>query len=84
MSPLAVVEEFDIFEELGAGLSSGTPATLIDQFDFESGEKTFCHRVVPAIAFTAHAALDAVCRQQLLILMAGVLCGFKRSSQHNV
>ena len=79
MSPLAVVKQFDIFEQLVAGLSSGTPATLLDQFDFERGEKTFRHRIVPAIAFTAHAALDAVCRQQLLILVAGVLSGRKVS-----
>ena len=84
MSPPAVVEQFDIFEHLVAGVSSSTPPAPIDQFDFERGEKTFRHRVVPAIAFTAHAALDAVYRQQLLILVAGVLTGFKRSSQHIV
>ena len=84
MPPLAVVEEFDIFEHLIAGMSSSTPPALTDQFDFERGKKTLRHRVVPAITFTAHAALYAVYRQQLLILVAGVLSGFKRSSQHNV
>ena len=82
MSPLAVVEQFDVLEQLAACLSSGTPLALIDQFDFERGEKAFCHRVVPAVAFTAHAALDAVYRQQLLIVVAGVLGEFKRSLQH--
>ncbi len=33
MSPLAVVEEFDVFEHLVAGLSSGIPPALIDQVD---------------------------------------------------
>ena len=84
MSPLAVVEQFDVFEQLVAGLSSGTPPALTDQFNFERGEETFRHRVVPAVAFTAHAALDAVDRELLLIFVAGVLTGFKRSSQHNV
>jgi len=84
MPPPAVVEQFDIFEHLVAGVSSSTPPALMDQFDFERGEKTFCHRVVPAVAFTAHAALYAMYRQQLLIRVAGVLTGFKRSSQHNV
>src|SRR5690242_9075396 len=83
MSPLAVVEQFDIFEHLVAGASSSTPPALIDQFDLERGEKAFRHRVVPAIAFTAHAALYAVYRQQLLIIVAGVLGEFKRSSQHS-
>ena len=84
MPPPAVVEQFDIFEHLVAGVSSSTPPALMDQFDFERSEKTFCHRVVPAVAFTAHAALYAMYRQQLLIRVAGVLTGFKRSSQHNV
>src|SRR5216683_2348356 len=84
MSPLAVVEQFDVLEQLAAGLSSGTPLALIDQFDFECGEKTFRHRVVPAIAFTAHAALDAVYRQQLLILVAGVLAAAIRVVQQTL
>ena len=84
MSPLAVVEQFDVFEQLVAGLSSGTPPAPMDQFNFERGEETFRHRVVPAVAFTAHTALDAVNREQLLILVAGVLPGFKWSSQQSV
>jgi hypothetical protein len=39
VSPLAVVEDFDVLEELAAGLSSSIPLALIDQFDFEGGEK---------------------------------------------
>src|SRR5262252_9852057 len=81
MSPPAVVEQFDIFEHLVAGLSSSTPPAPIDQFDFERGEKTFRHRVVPAIAFTAHAALYAVYRQQLLMCVAGVLAAAIRMKQ---
>ena len=84
MSPLPVVEQFDVFEQLVAGLSSGTPPAGIDQFDFEGGEKAFRHRVVPAIAFTAHAALDAVYRQQLLILVAGVLAAAIRVMQQTL
>src|SRR5260370_788482 len=84
MSPLAVVEQFDVLEQLAAGLSSGTPLALIDQFDFECGEKTFRHRVVPAVAFTAHAALNAVYRQQLLIIVAGVLTAAIRVVQQTL
>ena len=84
MSPLPVVEQLDVFEQLVAGLSSGTPPAGIDQFDFEGGEKAFRHRVVPAIAFTAHAALDAVYRQQLLILVAGVLAAAIRVMQQTL
>src|ERR1700731_3681170 len=84
MSPLAVVEQFDVLEQLAACLSSGTPPALIDQFDFERGEKAFGHRVVPAVAFTAHAALDAVYRQQLLIVAAGVLAATIRVMQQTL
>src|SRR5690349_8042909 len=84
MPPLAVVKQFDIFEHLVAGLSSSTPPAPIHEFDFERGEKTFRHRVVPAIAFTAHAALDAVYRQQLLILVAGVLAAAIRVMQQTL
>src|SRR2546430_16011756 len=84
MSPLPVVEQLDVFEQLVAGLSSATPLALIDQFDFEGGEKAFRHRFVPAIAFTAHAALDAVYRQQLLILVAGVLTAAIRVMQQTL
>jgi len=84
MAPLAIVEQLDVFEDFTSCLGSGTPVALIAQFQFERGKKTFRHRVIPAIAFTAHAAQETVRRQQLLILVAGVLTGFKRSSQHNV
>ena len=84
MAPLAIVEQLDVFEDFTSCLGSGTPVALIAQFQFERGKKTFRHRVVPAVAFTAHAALYAMYRQQLLIRVAGVLTGFKRSSQHNV
>ena len=59
MSPLAVVEQFDIFEHLVASVSSSTLPALIDQFEFERGEKTFRHRVVPAIAFEVRTARKA-------------------------
>src|SRR5437762_13612650 len=58
--------------------------SLAFPFDFEGGEKAFRHCVVPAIAFTAHAALDAVYRQQLLIVMAGVLAAAIRVMQQTL
>ena len=74
MPPLAIVEQFDVFEDFASGLGSGVPVALITQFDFEGGKKTLGHRVIPAIAFTAHAAQKTMCRQQLLILGAGGVC----------
>src|SRR5262249_46254355 len=73
MSPLPIVEQLNVFEDCAACLGSGTPVVLINQFELEGGEKTFRHRVIPAVAFTTHAAQHAVRRQQLLILVTGVL-----------
>ena len=73
MPPLAIVEQFDVFEDFASCLGSGVPVALITQFEFEGGEKTLGHRVIPAISFTAHAAQQTMRRQQLLILVAGVL-----------
>ena len=73
MSPLTIVEQFKVFEDFAACLGSGTPVALINQFELEGGEKTLRHRIIPAVAFTAHAAQHAVRRQQLLILVTGIL-----------
>src|SRR5690242_16979273 len=81
MSPLPIVEQLDVFEDFAAGLGSGTPAALINQFELEGGEKTLRHRIIPAVAFTAHATQHAVRRQQLLILVAGVLAAAIRVMQ---
>jgi hypothetical protein len=40
MSPLPIVEQVDILEAFAAGLGSGPPVALINQFDLERGEKT--------------------------------------------
>jgi hypothetical protein len=48
MSPLPIVEHLDIFEDLAAGLGSGTPVARINQFELERGEKTLRHRIIPS------------------------------------
>jgi hypothetical protein len=53
---------------------------LINQFELEGGKKTLRHRIIPAVAFTAHAAQHTVRRQQLLNL-TGVLAAAVRVMQ---
>ena len=84
MPPLAIVEQFDVFEDFASCLGSATPAALITQFDFQCGKKTLRHRVIPAIAFATHAAQETVRRQQSLILIAGVLAAAVRVMQQAV
>jgi len=84
VTAFSVIEDFDVFEDFSASLGPCAPLGLVDQLALEGGEKTLGHCVVPAIGLATHAALDRVLREQLPILMAGVLTGFKRSSQHSV
>ena len=58
--PLAIVKALDVFEDFAAGLSSGVPLTLVNQFELEGGEEALRHRVVPAVSLAAHAAADSV------------------------
>ena len=44
MPPLAIVEQFDVFEDFASCLGSGVPVALITQFEFECGEKTLGQR----------------------------------------
>jgi hypothetical protein len=56
VSPLAIVKALDVFEDFGAGLSSGVPPTLVGQLEFESGEK------VSATALSQHDPLRRAVR----------------------
>src|SRR5438552_19175457 len=81
MSALPIVEQLDIFEDFATGLGSAPPVAPISQFELARGEKTLRHRVIPAIAFTAHAAQQAMRRQQLLILITEILAAAVRVMQ---
>src|SRR5258708_34142236 len=81
MPALSVVEQLDVFEQRAAGLLARAPLSLVDQLDFERGEETLGHRVVPAVSDPAHAAQDSVCRQQLPVFPAGVLAATDRVVQ---
>ena len=42
-------------------------------FSLETAKKPFCHRIVQTITFSTHATADAMCNQQVLIIMTGLL-----------
>jgi hypothetical protein len=77
-----VVTSFDVVEHIGSCLVSGPVGFAFRPFGLERREEALHRRVVPDITGTAHAADDAVVGHQTLELLAGVLGGFKRSSQH--
>src|SRR5712691_4871893 len=73
MPPLAIVEEFEVLEELGARCRPRGPGRVMDQLDFQRREEALGDGVVPAIAPAAHTADDPVLRQHPLVVAAGVL-----------
>ena len=82
VASLVIVEGLDVLEERGSGLAPrGEPCSVLD-LGFERAEEAFHRRVVQAVALTAHGGVDAVEPEQLAIVTANVLGGFKRSSQH--
>ena len=54
MGALAVVERFNVIEDLPAGLGAGGKAMAIDQFQFEGGPEAFHGGVVITVAAAAH------------------------------
>jgi hypothetical protein len=46
---------------------------VVGQLLLETGKKAFHGCVVPALAHAAHAALDLVLGQELLVVSAGIL-----------
>ena len=82
VQPHAVVEADDVVGDVACGLGVVGIVTLPDTLHFEVQEEALHHRVIPAIAFAAHAADKAVLGQQRRMHGAGVLGGFNWSSQH--
>jgi hypothetical protein len=51
----------------------GIVALLPDAFHFEVQEEAFRYGIISTITLAAHAANEAVLRQQILVKLAGVL-----------
>ena len=81
---MGVVPAFDELKHCHAGLDLGFEAAAVEQFAFERGEETFAHRIIEAIADGAHRGSHTGLAAALAEGDRSVLCGFKRSSQHNV
>jgi hypothetical protein len=78
MQTHAVVEADDVVSDVIGGLAVIGVIALPDAFHFEVQEEALHDRVVPTITFAAHAAHQAVLRQQRLMQRAGVLAATVR------
>ena len=81
MPTVAVVEELEILGQVGARQGARGPRGVVDELHLQRGKEALGHGVIPAIAPAAHAADDAVRRQDLLIVAAGVLTSTIRVMQ---
>ena len=59
MDALAVIECFDVVEDLAAGLGAGFKVAAIDQFQLERGPEAFHGGVVLAVGAAAHGGEEA-------------------------
>src|SRR3989442_2857814 len=84
MPPLAIVEELEVLEELGARRRPSGPGRVMDQLDFQRREEALGDGVVPAVAPAAHTADDPVLRQDPLVVAAGVLTSAIRMMQQTL
>ena len=82
MPAFPVVEDFDVFEQRRFGFSPGAELCSMNKLGLERAEERLHGRIIIAVALAAHGGFDAVAVEDLAIRSAGVLGGFKRSSQH--
>ena len=82
MQALAVVEAGDVICHIALGFRMVRVISLPDTLHLQVQEEAFSDGVIPAVTFAAHAADKAILGQQRLVLVARILGGFNRSSQH--
>ena len=73
MGALAIVEGFDVIEDLAVSLGAGIKATAIDQFEFEGAPEAFHGGVIIAVAAATHGGDQAGLTEGLTIIATGVL-----------
>src|SRR5450759_341988 len=81
VAALGVVVALDELEDFHACLRSGVEGLAVEQLALEGGEEGLGHRVIEAIAATAHGLDQARLADAPTVCKAGVLPGFKQSSQ---
>src|SRR6266540_1981715 len=83
VSSFAVVQDFDVVEDLGAQLGLCRPGAAVDQLLLQRREEALGDGVVEAVAFASHRLRDAGGAGLLAEGEADELPEFNRSSQHS-
>src|SRR5690242_17587369 len=69
----AVVEDLDVLLQRSTRLRARPPSCVMHELLLERAEETLDDRVVPAVAATTHARLNAMTFEQLAVRVARVL-----------
>jgi hypothetical protein len=73
VEPLAIVEDFDVFEDGGASRLGSRHRRAVDKFLLQGGEEALGDSVVPALAWAAKRLPDAVAGEGRAECFGGVL-----------
>src|SRR5213593_518518 len=73
VSPLLIVEDFDVVEERRARGGPRGPERIVHELDLERGEEALRHRIVPAVTPPTHAADDPLAAEGRLVVGARIL-----------
>ena len=73
VSALAVIERFDVIEDLGTRLGAGVEGRSVDQLELEGAPEAFDGGVIVAVGSAAHGGDQAGVVEGLAIISAGVL-----------
>lgn len=73
MQPHTVIEYRHVVEDVGTGFLGCLIAAPMDPLELQGAEEALDDRVVLAVPFAAHTALDAMCLRQLPTDLAGIL-----------
>src|SRR5690242_5318748 len=84
MGALAIVECFDVSEDLALGPGAGAERTAIDQLELESAPEAFDGSLVVTVAFTAHRGNQDGLSESAAVFCAGVLHAAIRVEQQIV
>jgi hypothetical protein len=63
MASLAIVEDFDVVEDVLPSLRPRLPGGAIDELSFQGGKEALHWGIVPTVSPATHAALDAMAGQ---------------------
>ena len=73
MCPLAIVKDFDIFEDCISGVIARFINAMMNQFDLKGVEKALGDGIIPAITLLTHAGFNAMVVQKFPVTVSGVL-----------